>query len=107
MNDSEQLRPDSVISSDSKKENICTFLGKNLKSNNVRERAEKSDRRYICRFWMKYNIAKFKKWVSKNNLMDYIRNNQIEKIKMEFFTLVKFYVFGIYNWKPKEKCDFG
>lgn len=56
---------------------------------------------------MKYNIAKFKKWVSKNNLMDYIRNNQIEKIKMEFFTLVKFYVFGIYNWKPKEKCDFG
>ena len=29
--------------------------------------------------------------------MDYIRNNQIEKIKMEFFTLVKFYVFGIYN----------
>lgn len=29
--------------------------------------------------------------------MDYIRNNQIEKIKMEFFMLVKFYVFGIYN----------
>lgn len=29
--------------------------------------------------------------------MDYVRKNQNKKIKMEFFKLVKFYVFGIYN----------